>query len=218
MREKRDQRPFNVAYYARNRAREIERVTSRQRATLEFLRELRRVPCVDCHGSFEPHQMDFDHRDPSLKSFTVASSRAMLKQRDVLITEIAKCDIVCANCHRVRTYGRFLQSPPRNFIRKAIIDTTRAQRRRDRFREKWSEQVGLLRAFRKHACTDCGRRLPWYAMEFDHREPGIKCFDVTRKAGRVTLLQLLEELEKCDVVCANCHRSRTFRRRLGRSA
>jgi hypothetical protein len=104
MAAKRDQRPYNVAYYGRHRAEEISRVTGRQRVTLEFLREVRRRPCADCGGVFSPWVMDFDHRDPAKKSFNVMSGRARLMSRSRLIAEIDKCDIVCANCHAARTY------------------------------------------------------------------------------------------------------------------
>ena len=99
----RDQRPYNVSYYRRNRQAEIDRVKARQRAAREFLRKLRHVPCLDCGGTFLPHQMDFDHRDPSTKLFQVTDS-GLLKSRERLLAEIAKCDIVCANCHAARTY------------------------------------------------------------------------------------------------------------------
>ena len=100
----RDQRPYNVKYYQRNRQREIDRVLARQRATLEFLRDLRRVPCKDCGARFEPHQMDFDHRDPSTKAFQV--TKPLLASRSRLIAEIAKCELVCTNCHTIRTFKR----------------------------------------------------------------------------------------------------------------
>src|ERR1700694_788364 len=99
-----DQREYNVAYYAEHRDEEIERVKLRQAATLEFLRDLRRRPCADCEQSFPPWVMDFDHRDPETKSFSLAAGHALLKSRDALLVEIAKCDIVCANCHAIRTY------------------------------------------------------------------------------------------------------------------
>jgi len=73
----RDQPAYNAAYYARNRDREIERVTRRQRAARDWLRELRRVPCMDCEKWFEPHVMDFDHRDRSTKRFNVAGRRCV---------------------------------------------------------------------------------------------------------------------------------------------
>jgi hypothetical protein len=83
----RDQRANNVRYYAANREQEIQRVRRRQEATTAFLRELRDVPCTDCGGRFVPHQMDFDHRDPSQKTFTLCSSRAALKNRHQILLE-----------------------------------------------------------------------------------------------------------------------------------
>jgi hypothetical protein len=49
--------------------------------------------------------MDFDHRDPSAKGYTV--SRMLLRaSTEEILREAAKCDVVCANCHRMRTYLR----------------------------------------------------------------------------------------------------------------
>lgn len=103
MHVRRSQRPYNVAYYARNRAAQITRVRVRQSGTLEFLRALRRVESADRGERFEPHQMDFDHRTPSEKRFNLTASRAMLVSKEQLLAEIAKCDVVCANCHAGRT-------------------------------------------------------------------------------------------------------------------
>src|SRR5204863_303358 len=83
--------------HGEHRDEEIERVRVRQAATLEFLRDLRRRPCADCGQNFSPWVMDFDHRDPRTKSFSLAAGHALLKSREVLLAEIAKCDIVCAN-------------------------------------------------------------------------------------------------------------------------
>ena len=41
--------------------------------------------------------------------------------------------------------------------------------------------------------------------------PADKLFEVPRMLGRVTTQELLEEVSKCDIVCANCHRDRTYR-------
>lgn len=48
-------------------------------------------------------------------------------------------------------------------------------------------------------------------MDFDHAR-GQKVADISRLAVRGATKQLREELVKCDVVCANCHRIRTFNR------
>jgi hypothetical protein len=50
-------------------------------------------------------------------------------------------------------------------------------------------------------------------MEFDHRDASAKTQGVTRMVGRASLQRIMDEVAKCDVVCANCHRMRTFRRR-----
>lgn len=211
----RDQRPYNVAYYARNREAEIARVTKRQQATLAWLRELRTVPCVDCGERFPPYVMEFDHRDPETKLFALTSSRAMLKPREELLAEIAKCDIVCANCHRARTYAAFMAGTIRPwwFTRRAVGGTQEQQRCREKWTRTRSEQGALLRAFRQGTCFDCGRSFEWFVVEFDHRDASKKQGNVPQLAGRVSLRRLLEELEKCDIVCSNCHRVRTYARR-----
>lgn len=61
-------------------------------------------------------------------------------------------------------------------------------------------------------CADCGETFPYYVMDFDHREGEEKKAHVSRLVGMMNLQNLLDEMDKCDVVCANCHRIRTFNR------
>lgn len=204
MQVKRDQRPYNVAYYAAHRTQEIDRVRVRQAATLEFLRDLRRRPCQECGRTFPPWVMDFDHRDPTKKSFNVMSSRAMLMSRLRLMAEIEKCDILCANCHAARTYKGHLA---RNRSQQGKSD------RIDEKRRYWREHAALLEQLRDVPCADCGVRFPSYVMQFDHRDASRKSYTVTRMIGRAGRAKILEEAAKCDIVCANCHRDRTYRSR-----
>lgn len=63
---------------------------------------LREHPCVDC-GETDPVVLEFDHlRD---KKFAISKGLQDRNWQDVL-DEIAKCDVVCANCHRRRTAKR----------------------------------------------------------------------------------------------------------------
>jgi len=59
--------------------------------------------CIDCGGEFHPVCMDFDHREPMKKSYNIA---AMLNTHSLgrIMEELDKCDLVCANCHRLRTH------------------------------------------------------------------------------------------------------------------
>jgi hypothetical protein len=60
-------------------------------------------------------------------------------------------------------------------------------------------------------CMDCGQRYPHYVMDFDHVR-GEKVANVANLVHRNMTLQIWKEIEKCDLVCANCHRCRTFNR------
>ena len=61
-------------------------------------------------------------------------------------------------------------------------------------------------------CMDCGHTYPHYVMDFDHREDEEKLYEPTRLYVMQSWKKAREEVEKCDVVCANCHRERTFKR------
>lgn len=70
-----------------------------------FLDGLRSGPCVDCGNTFPPCAMDFDHLPGTVKLFGIMN-RWRSRPWDDMLTEIAKCEIVCACCHRVRTEER----------------------------------------------------------------------------------------------------------------
>jgi hypothetical protein len=65
---------------------------------------------------------------------------------------------------------------------------------------------------RSKPCMDCNVQYPHYVMEFDHVR-GEKIANVADMINRNTTLRVWEEIEKCDLVCANCHRLRTHARR-----
>lgn len=70
----------------------------------EYIRKLKDVPCMDCGIKYPYYVMDLDHRDPSTKHKSVA--QMMRYPKGLLIIEAAKCDVVCSNCHRERTWGK----------------------------------------------------------------------------------------------------------------
>ena len=74
-----------------------------QQKRRELLDELKSVPCKDCGEVFPPVCMDFDHVRGAKKGNV---SQMVMRKLSKLEAEIAKCDIVCANCHRIRTHER----------------------------------------------------------------------------------------------------------------
>ena len=65
---------------------------------------LKGAPCFDCGIKYPPYVMDFDHRDRTNKKFNI-SENLYSNSLKMMLEEIAKCDVVCSNCHRIRTWG-----------------------------------------------------------------------------------------------------------------
>lgn len=61
-------------------------------------------------------------------------------------------------------------------------------------------------------CQDCGEKYPHYILEFDHVSGSRKIDNVYRVLKKYGEEKAWQEVKKCDVVCANCHKQRTFLR------
>lgn len=61
-------------------------------------------------------------------------------------------------------------------------------------------------------CADCGRFFRYWVTHFDHRPGAEKVGVVSRFAANGSRIAALAEIEKCDLVCANCHADRTHAR------
>ena len=98
---------YQRLHYAANKKTYIGNAAARGRRVAEerfawLVAYLAEHPCVDC-GESDPVVLEFDHRGD--KSFTIGRSFRYLRWETIL-AEIAKCDVVCANCHRRRTARR----------------------------------------------------------------------------------------------------------------
>ena len=82
-------------------------VSNWRRRTKARLVEAHGGKCVDCGFDGPPFVFDFDHVDPKLKSFPISggpSGRAATNSYESKLQESMKCDLVCANCHRMWTH------------------------------------------------------------------------------------------------------------------
>lgn len=78
------------------------RAAAKRRAQVDALKD---APCLDCGVKYPPCVMDFDHRPGETKAGDVAYIATRAKW-PVVLAEMAKCDLVCSNCHRLRTHSR----------------------------------------------------------------------------------------------------------------
>lgn len=88
------------------------------------------------------------------------------------------------------------------------------QKEKNTIRRK--KQIFIIRAYIKdykesRSCADCKVSYPYWVMDFDHLSD--KSFGINRFTEHtLDLEKIKKEIEKCEVVCANCHRQRTHNR------
>lgn len=106
------QRKYSRAHYKKNKDKHIARkaayVAWRRDAVRDMIRNAKAVPCTDCKKEYPYYVMDLDHvRGKSFGFGTVLHGK--WRSVSALESELAKCEPVCSNCHRERTYTRRFQ-------------------------------------------------------------------------------------------------------------
>ena len=187
-------------YYVKhiNKMKKAQRVrssilrTKNRKLMIEFLSNKK---CTDC-GESNIEVLEFDHIKGKKKDKV---PRILLDYAwPVVLKEIKKCEIVCSNCHRLRTEQR-INSYRYRFFNNEI--------RGDIFKD-----FALSKLSFSH-CKDCKTTLG-IVLDYDHRNrktKTAKIADIIRRRNCVTIQDLQAEIKKCDVRCANCHRIRTNR-------
>lgn len=168
-----------------------------ERARDHLLLKLEESRCRDC-GESHVVVLEFDHvrGRKSADLARLVGDGARLREID---EEAAKCDVVCANCHRRRTAHR-VGSWRQRAYRGESVDTDRgiSERRNLSF---------VLDRLKSHHCVDCGEA-DVRTLEFDHVDA--KRFSVMVGVWRGYALERIRgEVGRCQIRCANCHRLRT---------
>jgi hypothetical protein len=94
-------------YYLENKSKMIKQINQSRVDRLEIIRTkffqyLKTCSCVDC-GVNEPCVLDFDHKDSKSKTHEVSKMVHDGYSWVKILAEIKKCDVRCANCHRIKT-------------------------------------------------------------------------------------------------------------------
>lgn len=132
----------------------------------------------------------------------------------------------CGRCKEVKPIDAFRPRPDRPGQRDTFCPACRSAYGKEHYakhRQRYIDQAAVVTArkrrertewlfsyFAEHPCVDCGEDDP-VVLEFDHL--GDKRFDVGTGIADRPWQTLLDEIARCEVVCANCHRRRTAVRR-----
>ena len=106
----------------------------------------------------------------------------------------------CKACHKTYADQHYLNNKPSYF----------AKSKKHKMLTLACNRKFLLEYLAKNPCKICGETDP-VVLEFDHRERDEKLDSISVLTGTASLMRLQEEVSKCDVLCANCHRRKTAR-------
>ncbi len=155
----------------------------RRRRIKAELMQARGGRCEACGYGASAAALEFHHRDPATKEFGVGSFNG---SRARLLAEVEKCDLLCANCHRLRHAAPMIE-----------LDGYMKRRRDLKMR-------AML--YMGGECFACRRVGVPSLFEFHHVVAGEKAFGIGEDGRVRPWEQVAAELAKCVMLCANCHR------------
>jgi hypothetical protein len=138
--------------------------------------------CKKC-GNENIFQLCFHHRDGKNKDANIATF--LLGRWSKITKELNKCDLLCFNCHHE------LHNKDGNIFKRQILEENQ-----------------------KLCCGECGYTNDnLSSLSFHHRNPLLKKYHVGRMfrswRRNYSIKVILEEINKCDILCINCHRIHT---------
>lgn len=100
------QKEYDAAWYRSNKNQRKAKVRADRKAHVDWLDSLKEGrPCADCGKLYPPYVMECDHLPGVAKELVIADTRRSAHAKERILAEIAKCELVRANCHRERTFG-----------------------------------------------------------------------------------------------------------------
>lgn len=188
------QKIYSQKHYQNNKNPYLKRSALKKKERINFSKNIKESSvCCDCKKYFKYFQMQFDHLPGTNKKNTI-SKIVQSGTIDQLKKEMKKCEIVCVNCHAKRTFNRTPRSP---HIKK---------RKHLEEKKEWIKNIKEA-----SSCKDCNRYYAFFQMHFDHL-PKYKKISKISKMMHSSKKKLKAEIEKCDLVCGNCHAYRTWKR------
>lgn len=171
----------NAKYYIQNSEKKKEKVKQRRTEIIKFI-EIWKKDKVCCRCNESDHRtFEFHRRDPFKKDLSIGKVAKHGWSIKRVIEEIEKCELLCANCHR-------------------IVDNVYNTKSRQTRHQSATEYI--LKYKSEHPCK-CGMN-DIRTLEFHHRDPTTKLFNIGDI--RFSLKTVILEIQKCDITCANCHR------------
>jgi len=128
----------------------------------------------------------------------------------------------CGKCKQKKYLSEFADNKEKNDGKQYQCRQCQKKYRSDHYKKNKKKIIGQIKKRKifirdyvwsikcKSSCADCGESDP-VVLEFDHL--GVKNFSIALAATNgYSIEKINSEIEKCEIICANCHRRRTFSR------
>lgn len=207
--------------YQREKESILERRRQKQQPIIAWYKHYKTtVHCIRC-GENDPVCLHFHHRNRADKKSNIASYVFAASSLEKFIAELHKCDVLCANCHAIEHWQESDKisdlEEQRAMLQNKLHDgTDLGWLKRRRIRNHLRQLETTLWFFRyKYTlqCQLCGLGHPG-CIQFHHRDKDEKKTEVSN-LRQTSIKQLLCEMNKCDVLCANCHAKLHWEERYG---
>jgi hypothetical protein len=141
--------------------------------------------CEKC-GCDNPILLDFDHIDPKEKTYTISHMQCTRR----ILEEVTKTRLLCVMCHRLHTQSQWKSrsiTPQSEYVKRIKLDISE--------------------------CIDCKREVSEETLvcfDFDHQDSSDKVMNISQMVNKKKSIDVIQnEISKCDLRCASCHRLRT---------
>ena len=182
------QREAQHKYYLKNKDKVKQGVRHRRKRNKEYAWKIKADKGCLC-GEDNPACLNFHHRDRTTKCDTVAQLICEAVSLKRLQNEIDKCDVMCANCH---------------------TEYHSSYKWRLCYKKKYVRNIKT-----NSKCKECGQK-GIACLSFHHIDPKTKLEQITVlvKYKKYSLEIIKREIEKCELICENCHRKLHYKEKL----
>lgn len=185
--DKEKQREAQRQHYLANKSKYADcQKENRDKRDIWFRDFKATLKCFEC-GFSDQRCLDFHHKIQTTKEFGISDGVKQGFSQKRIIEEIEKCEVLCANCHLIHHY-----KPKEIYHRNNVTNN-----------------MSWLKQYKENlCCVDCKIR-NFVVLAFHHLDGIDKKNTISKMASNgYSVSSLIEEIEKCEVLCCNCHRIR----------
>jgi hypothetical protein len=160
--------------------------------------------CKKCHSEFSSYTtIDGKSRNLCKRKFCLSCSPFGKRNRRDLVRN-NDTSRECSWCKKRKSLRDFYKPYGKRKRQHTFCKDCQREKNRDKFRD-FKQKCAIYKGGK---CKECGYNKCIAAFEFHHLDPTKKDFSISRVKARIFDEDIKRELDKCELLCANCHREK----------